>query len=70
MMEEGDEAFGFEREICWLGTPAPGGLPLVDQFDERDLYTGLRSMAVRDRCANTSRSPTTCRTGHTRGLTV
>jgi hypothetical protein len=33
-----------------------GGLPLVGQFDERDLYTGLRSMAVRYRCAMTEPS--------------
>ena len=62
MMEEGDGALGFEREICWLGTPASGGLPLVDQFDERDLYTGLRSMAVRDRCAKSGLSRKTLRT--------
>jgi len=37
-----------------MGTPARDGL--VDRFDERDLYTGLRS-AVRDRCAITGRTP-------------
>ena len=29
---------------------------LVDRFNERDLYTGLRSMAVRDRCARSGHS--------------
>ena len=33
------------------GNSRSGRLPLVDQFDERDLYTGLRSIAVRYRCA-------------------
>jgi hypothetical protein len=44
------------------GNSRSGGLPLVDRFDERDLYTGLRSMVVRDRCANSGQSPAVWRT--------
>ena len=48
----GDGALGFEREICCLnGNSRSGGLPLVDQFDERDPLHGIAVMAVRDRCA-------------------
>ena len=35
-----------------------GGLPLVDRFEERDLYTGLRSMPVSDRCTRSRLSVT------------
>jgi hypothetical protein len=34
------------------GNSRSGGLLLVDRFDQRDLYTGLRSMAVPSRFAN------------------
>jgi hypothetical protein len=35
------------------GDSRSGRPPLVDRLDERDLYAGLRLMAVRDRCATT-----------------